>query len=315
MKLLEKQLIYGCMGLGGDWEASALTNADIVNAEKAIEAALEAGITYFDHADIYKAGRSEEVFGKILKNKPELREQIILQSKAGIKHHHGALKSNIYDSSRTYIEQQVSLILKRLNTDYLDVFMIHRPDPLMHPEELAATFSTLQREGKVKKFGVSNMSKDQIALIQKHLDEPLIANQIQLSLGHTLVLDAGALVNRVNNIDYNGVEGLLEYAQMNNLAIQCWGSLDSGRFTGNFELASADDKKTITFVNELSEKYNTTKEAIVLAWLFKMPATIQPIIGTKNPQRILACKDAAAIELSRKEWYDLWILARGNRIP
>lgn len=315
MSILEKQLIYGCMGLGGDWEAGSLTKADVVIAEKAIEAALEIGVNYFDHADIYKGGRSEEVFGKILRNKPELREKILLQSKAGIKHHQGVLKSNIYDTGKEYLTRQVEEILDRLNTDYLDVFMVHRPDPLMPPAELAETFESLKASGKVKQFGVSNMSKHQIELIQNFYNEPLVANQIQLSLGHTLVFDSGVLVNRINNIDYNGVEGLLEYAQMNNLAIQCWGSLDSGRFTGNYELASADDKRTIEFVNQLSEKYKTTKEAIVLAWLLNVPAIIQPIIGTKNPQRILACKDAMTIELTRKEWYDLWILARGNRIP
>ena len=315
MSLLEKQLIYGCMGLGGDWESNTLTKDDVIVAQKAIEAALEVGITYFDHADIYKGGRSEEVFGKLLKNKPELREKIILQSKAGIKHHHGDLKSNIYDSSKEYLTHQVDLVLERLNTDYLDVFMVHRPDPLIQPEELAETFRSLKTSGKVKKFGVSNMSRHQIELIQNYCEDPLVANQIQLSLGHTLVLDSGVLVNRINNIDYNGVEGLLEYIQMRNMTIQCWGSLDCGRFTGNYELASADDKRTIEFVNQLSEKYRTTKEAIVLAWLLKIPAKIQPIIGTKNPKRILACKDATKIELTRKEWFDLWILARGNRIP
>lgn len=315
MKLLEKQLVYGCMGLGGDWEADSLTKEDLVVAEKAVETALEIGINYFDHADIYKGGRSEEVFGKILKNKPALRDKIILQSKAGIKHHHGVLKSNVYDTSKEYIFGQVDAILTRLHTDYLDVFMIHRPDPLMHPVELAETFESLKVAGKVRQFGVSNMSKHQIEFIQNYHKEPLVANQIQLSLGHALVFDSGVLVNRVNNIDYNGVEGLLEYTQVHNMAVQCWGSLDSGRFTGNYELASANDKRAIKFVNQLSEKYHTAKESIVLAWLLKIPGSIQPIIGTKNPDRIRACKDATKIDLTKKEWYDLWILARGNRIP
>ncbi len=315
MNLLKKQLIYGCMGLGGDWEATSYSKEDVLIAEKAVNAALEIGIIFFDHADIYKAGRSEAVFGELLKNNPSLRDKMILQSKAGIKHHEGALKSNIYDSSEAYLTRQVEEILNRLNTDYLDVFMLHRPDPLMHPETLAATFETLRASGKVKQFGVSNMSMHQIALIQNYYSEPLVANQMQLSLGHTLVFDSAVLVNRINTVDYNGVEGLLEYAQMNNLSIQCWGSLDSGRFTGNSELASADDKKAIQLVSQLAEKYDTSKESIVLAWLLKIPGNIQPIIGTKNPQRILACKDAVTIDLTRKEWYDLWILARGNRIP
>ena len=312
---MNKQLLYGCMGLGGDWESTAITNEDIQVAHKAIEAALEVGISYFDHADIYKAGKAEIVFGEVLKQQPSLRDKIVLQSKAGIRHHQAALKSNLYDASKSYLLKQVDAILDRLRTDYLDVFMVHRPDPLMHPEELAETFALLKERGKVKYFGVSNMSQRQIEFIQHYLKEPLVANQIQLSLGHTPVLDAGVLVNRINQVDYNGVDGLFEYAQMNNLAIQCWGSLDGGRFTGNYQLASKEDKKTIDYIEELAEKHRTTKESIVLAWLFRLPVMMQPIIGTKNPGRILACKDALSIDMSREEWYDLWILARANRLP
>jgi len=159
------------------------------------------------------------------------------------------------------------------------------------------------------------MSLHQIKLIQKYCDEPLIANQIQLSLGHSLVLDSGVLVNRINKIDYNGVEGLLEYAQTHDLAIQAYGSLDGGRFTGNFDLAPNKDKKTIQLVHQLAEKYHTTAASIVLSWLLKIPGTIQPVIGTTNPKRIAACKDAVTIELSRTDWYNLWISARGQRIP
>ncbi len=313
--MMKKQLLYGCMGLGGDWESTAITKEDIKVAHKAVEAALEAGISYFDHADIYKAGKAELVFGEVLKERPALREKLVLQSKAGIRHHQAALKSNLYDASKSYLLNQVDAILDRLNTDYLDVFMVHRPDPLMEPEELAATFAQLNESGKVKHFGVSNMSQRQIEFIQHYLKEPLVANQIQLSLGHTPVLDAGVLVNRINQVDYNGVDGLFEYAQMNSLAIQCWGSLDGGRFTGNYQLASKEDKKTIDYIAELAEEHGTSKESIVLAWLLRLPAIMQPIIGTKNPVRIIACKDAMDVSMSREEWYNLWILARANRIP
>ena len=303
------------MGLGGDWNTNPITSNDLKVAEKAVEAALEIGINYFDHADIYTLGKAETVFGELLRNNSTLRDKIILQSKAGILLHEGLLNSNIYNSNKEYLMNQVDVILKRLQTDYLDVFMIHRPDPLINPEEIAETFSALKKSGKVKSFGVSNMSIHQIQLLQNYFEEPLVANQIQLSLGHSLVIDTGVLVNRVNKVDYNGVEGLLEYGQMNNLAIQAYGSLAGGRFTGNFELASAADKKTIQLVEEMAEKYQTTTAAIVLAWLFKIPGNIQPIIGTTNPQRIMACKDATTVELSRLDWYNLWITARGERIP
>ena len=312
---MKKELIYGCMGLGGDWDSNPLTKQDFIIAEKAIEVALEIGINFFDHADIYKLGKSEIVFGELLKNNSSLRNKIKLQSKAGICYHEGKEQSNIYNLSKQYILKQVDAILKRLHTDYLDVLLLHRPDPLLDPEEIADAFTTLQKSGKVGKFGVSNMSVSQIKLIQKHYNEPLVANQIQLSLGHSMVIEAGVLVNRINEINYTGVEGLLEYTQDNNMAIQAYSSLDGGRFTGSIELASVEDKKTIKLLNLLAEKYDTTSSAIVLAWLFKIPGNVQPIIGTSNTERIKACKDAIDINLSREDWYNLWIMARGKKIP
>ena len=313
--MVKKELIYGCMGLGGSWDQSPPSADDFRLAEKAVEAALEAGITYFDHADIYTLGNAETVFGELLKNNSSLRTKIILQSKAGICLHEGVLNSSIYDSSGAYLTQQVEVILKRLHTDYLDVFMLHRPDALMNPKEVGTTFNALKKAGKVKRFGVSNMSVSQIQAIQKYCDEPLVANQIQLSLGHSLVLDSGVLVNTKNEIDFNGVEGLLEYGQANKLSIQAYGSLDGGRFTGNVSLTTDDDKNTISLINELAEKYNTTSASISLAWLFKIPGNVQPIIGSTNSKRIVACKDAATIDLSRLDWYNLWITARGEKLP
>ena len=313
--MAKKELIYGCMGLGGSWDNNPLTADDFKLAENAIEAALEAGITYFDHADIYTLGKAETVFGELLKNNSSLRAKIVLQSKAGICLHEGVLNSSIYDASSVYLTNQVDAILKRLHTDYLDVFMLHRPDALMNPEEVGATFNALKKAGKVKRFGVSNMSVSQIQAIQKYCDEPLVANQIQLSLGHSLVLDSGILVNVKNDLNFNGVESLLEYGQANKLAIQAYASLDGGRFTGNLSLAKDGDENTIKLLNELAEKYNTTAASVSLAWLFKVPGTIQPIIGSTNPKRIAACKDATSIDLSRLDWYNLWITARGERVP
>jgi predicted oxidoreductase len=310
----KKEIIYGCMGLGGDWDTNHLTANDILIAEKAIEAALDSGITIFDHADIYKLGKAESIFGNILYKNSSLRDKIVLQSKAGIRFRELG-DSSIYDLSKKYLLQQVDLILQRLQTDYLDIFLLHRPDPLLNPEEIGEAFSILKESGKVKSFGVSNMSLHQIEIIQKYCDEPLVANQIQLSLGHSLVIDAGVLVNTNNHSNFNGVEGLLEYAQTHDLAIQAYSPLDGGRFIGNFELASNNDKKTIRLVSQLAEKYNTTVETIVLAWLFKVPGTIQPVIGTTNTERIRACKDAVNIVLSRVDWYNLWVMARGESIP
>jgi len=303
------------MGLGGNWDTNVSTANDLLIAEKAIKTALGTGIKIFDHADIYKLGKAETLFGKILQQQPSLREKMIIQSKAGICYHEGVKKSNIYNLSKKYLLQQVDDILSRLQTDYLDVFLLHRPDPLLNAEEIAETFTILKKAGKAKSFGVSNMSIHQIQLIQKYCEEPLVANQVQLSLSHSLLIDSGVLVNRVNATDFNGVEGMLEYAQLNKLAIQAYSPFDGGRFTGNPELASEEDKNTIDLINEIAEKYNTTSAAIVLAWLFKIPGNIQPIIGTTNPQRIKDCEHAVTIELSRTDWYNLWISARGQKIP
>ncbi len=312
--MAKKELIYGCMGLGGSWDDTPITSKDIMVAEKAVEAALEAGISYFDHANIYTLGKAEQVFGEVLKNNAGLRSRITLQSKAGICIREGA-NSNIYNASKDYLIQQVEQILNRLQINYLDVFMVHRPDPLMDPEEVADAFRTLKKAGKVKEFGLSNMSLHQINAIQQYCDDPLVANQIELSLAHSLVVDSGVLVNRSNRQDYNGVEGLTEYMQKHNMAIQAYSSLAGGRYTGNTNLTSEEDRETIVLLSQTAEKYNTTSAAILLAWLFKIPGTIQPIIGTTNPDRIMACKDAVNIELSREDWYNLWIAARGERIP
>ena len=303
------------MGLGGGWNNDPLTTDDYKLAESAVEAALEIGITNFDHADIYTVGKAELVFGKLLKANPSLRDKIILQSKAGIRYHEGLMNSSIYDLSKKYLLQQVDAILNRLQTDYLDVFMLHRPDPLMNPEEIADAFRVLKKSGKVKRFGVSNMSLHQIEFIQKQCDEPLVANQIQLGLGHSLLIDSGILANRTNTTDFNGVEGLLEYTQSNKIAIQAYSPLMGGRFSGNDRLASKEDKKTIQLVNQLAEKYNTTASSILLAWVMHIPGNIQPIIGTTNPQRIADCKAAVTIDLSRLDWYNLWITTRGEKIP
>ncbi len=303
------------MGFGGSWDDTPVTTHDIAIAEKAIEAALETGITYFDHADIYSLGKAEIVFGEVLKNHKGLREKITLQSKAGICLRQGINGSSIYNNSKNYLIQQVNLILERLQTDYLDVFMVHRPDPLMDPAEIADTFRTLKKEGKVKNFGLSNMSLHQIAAIQEHCDEPLVGNQIELSLAHSLLIDAGVEVNRNMKENYTGVEGLLEHMRRHKMAVQAYSPLAGGRFTGNKNVSRKNDSEIVSLLNQTAEKYNTTAASILLAWLFKIPGTIQPIIGTTNPYRIRACKDAVTVELSREDWYNLWIVTRGESIP
>jgi len=309
-------LIYGCMGLGGGWKSTTLTAEDEKIAEKAIFAALEIGITTFDHADIYAYGKAEEVFGRVLKNHPDLRERIIIQSKTGICLHQGPNNSNYYNLSKEYIINQVHSILQRLQTEYLDALLLHRPDSLMVASEIAETFDFLKTRGLVRHFGVSNMSVEQVRLIQHYMDEPLIANQLRLSLGHSLMLNTGVSIN-TDMIAYDGgMHGMLEYCQLNHMAIQAWSPLHKGLFTRNpDDLPEGAEKETSKLLVRIAGKYGVSPSTIMLAWLFRIPCTIQPIIGTTQPDRIRNYKDACTLQISSEDWYHLWITARGNSLP
>lgn len=309
-------LIYGCMGLGGGWNRNPITSDDEKIAYEAIYTALETGIERFDLADIYAYGKAEEVFGKVIKSNPGLRNKIIIQSKSGIMLGKGPDNSNIYNFKKDYLVQQVQGILKRLQTDYLDIFLLHRPDILMHASEIAETFHYLREEGYVKQFGVSNMSVNQILLIRNYWKEGLIANQIRLSLGHCLALDIGVSIN-TSMIPYDsGLQGMLEFCQINNMAIQAWGSLDHGLYTGKPNTSlNGKELETERLVSKLAGKYKVPANSIALAWLLMIPGTIQPIIGTTKPERIRACKEALEVKISHEEWYELWITARGKPLP
>ncbi len=310
-----KQLIYGCMGLGGGWNSNAVTAADEQQAEAAIEAALSVGITIFDHADIYGRGKSEEVFGRVLKRRPELRAKMVLQSKTGICIGGAPDGTNIYNLSRSYIIQQVGVILKRLSTDHLDILLLHRPDVLMRGEEVAEAFTYLKQQGMVKRFGVSNMSVGQVTYLQHFWTEPLVANQLQLGLGHTLMLDQAVSVNTSLVAVDSGMEGMLEYAQLHHMAIQAWSALDKGIYTAVSPQHTPVQRAAAEMVAQLAQKYGTTPTAIVLAWLMMIPGNVQPIIGTTKVNRILACNGATTTQLTREEWYGLWITARGQKLP
>lgn len=285
-------------------------------AEVAIHTALEHGILAFDHADIYAFGKAESVFGNVLSKNPDLREQMTIQSKAGIKIGKGPGGSNIYDLSKKYLLKQVEDILKGLRIEYLDTFLLHRPDPLMDPGEIASAFDELYSKGLVREFGVSNMSIFQIQMLQRYCDRPLVTNQVQLSLGHAILLDLGVTVNTSNAPKSAGLDGLLEFAQLHSMSIQTWGSLDGGLYTGGGN-ASNDDaiRQTSALINELAEKYNSNPNAIALAWLMAIPGNIHPVIGTTNIKRIKQCAEALEIHMSRQDWYDLWITSRAQGLP
>lgn len=311
------RLILGCMPFGGSWDHAPITPEQVKQAEQAIDAALSIDISMFDHADIYTMGKSETIFGSILKHRPGLREQIVLQSKCGIRFPDGAIPTR-FDFSKAHILAAVDGILERLATEYLDILLLHRPDPLVEPDEVAEAFGILKDSGKVRHFGVSNMSPGQIRFLQRALPDPLIVNQLEMSLAHLDWVDQGIHVNQKAGTAVNFAEGLLEYAQMETMQLQAWGPLGQGRFSGR---ALADEptniQQTAALVEQLATAKETTPEAIVLGWLMRHPALIQPVIGTMNVERIIACQDAErqAQAMTREEWYTLYVSARGKNMP
>jgi predicted oxidoreductase len=311
------RLVLGCMPFGGGWNRDPITRDHITAAERAVDAAQAIGISMFDHADIYTMGKAEQVFGSILKSRPGLRERIVLQSKCGIRFGDDTAPAR-FDFSRDHILAAVDGILGRLGTEYLDILLLHRPDPLMEPDEVAEAFGRLKSAGKVRYFGVSNMHIWQIRFLQRALPDQLAVNQLELSLAHLHWLDQGIHVNQDAGTAVNFTEGLLEYCQVENIQLQAWGPLAQGRFSGR-PLGGEPERiqKTAALVAQLAAAKETTPEAIVLGWLMRHPAMIQPVVGTTSPERIAACQDAErqAQLMTREEWYSLYVSARGKPMP
>lgn len=310
------RLILGCMGLGGGWNKEPYTAEHVKQAHEAVDAALEAGINFFDHADIYAYTKAEAVFGDMLRERPELREQIILQSKCGIRFGDGPRAPQRYDFSKEHIMASVDGTLKRLGIEQLDVLLLHRPDPLMEPEEVAEAFHALRKSGRVRHFGVSNMSAAQMAFLQSALSEPLVANQLELSLSRLDWLDSVVTLNQSAGTGVSFPEGTIEYCRMNGIQLQAWSPLSKGLFSRPAEEDQSENvRETAKLVQELAGEKGISTEAVVLAWLMRHPAGIQPVIGTVRPERIRSCAEAGNVELSREEWYALYTASRGQRMP
>ncbi|BCW59793.1 aldo/keto reductase [Arthrobacter sp. StoSoilB20] len=311
------RLIYGCMGLGGPWDGTSYGAAEIDQAAAVVEAAQGIGVGLFDHADIYRSGKSEAVFGEVLARSQGLREKIQLQTKCGIRLGERGLQTH-YDLSREAILERVNGSLKRLQTDYVDVLLLHRPDPLMDPREVADAVGQLMSEGKVRQLGVSNMSGAQIAFLQDQLETPIVANQLEMSLLRRDWLESTVLVNHADGLGFSFPHGTLEHCMAQGIELQAYGSLAQGRYTGApaAELSPAESAAT-EMLEKLAGEKNTTPESVLLGWLMKHPAGISPVIGTTNPGRIKACADAASVAatMTRAQWYGLWVAARGSNIP
>ena len=288
-------IAVGCMRI------SNLTDYEI---SKFINTSVELGANFFDHADIYGAGKCEEVFGKALNG--SMREKVIIQTKCGI-------RKGMYDFSYDHIVNSVDGSLKRLGTDYIDVLLLHRPDALMEPEEVARAISYLKESGKVRNFGVSNQNPYQMQLLQNALDMPICANQLQLGVMHTPMIDSGINVNMYNESSTVRDGGVLDFCRLNNITIQPWSPMQYGFFEGCFvdndkfpELNAALEK--------IGNKYGVSKTTMAIAWLLRHPAKMQPVTGTTNLTRLTDSIKASEINITREEWYEIY-RAAGNKLP
>lgn len=287
----------GCMRITGLGTKQAVRDL--------IDTAMDLGINFFDHADIYAGGEAERLFGEAAG--PALRDRMILQTKCAIR------PGVCYDFSRRHILESVEGSLKRLNTDHIDVLLLHRPDTLMEPEEVAEAFDTLERQGKVRLFGVSNHNPAQIELLNHYCGGRLVVNQLQLSIAHCDIIDAGLNVNIHNDAGADRTGGVLEYCRLKGIAIQAWSPFQYGMFQGVF-LGSERFPELNRLMDELAEKYRVTSSAIAVAWILRHPAGIQAIVGSTNRQRLADIAQATRVTLTREEWYALY-LAAGKQLP
>lgn len=294
--LMVPTVAVGCMRIAG---------MDERQAEEFVDTAIMSGANFFDHADIYGNGKSEEVFARAAAR--HNREDLIIQTKCGI------VRGKMFDFSYEHIIESVEGSLKRLGTDYIDVLLLHRPDALVEPEEVARAFSYLKDSGKVRNFGVSNQNPYQMELLKRSLDMPLVANQLQLSIMHAPMIQSGINVNMYNESAVNRDGGVLDYCRLNDITIQPWSPMQHGFFGGCF-VDNEQFPELNLVLAELAEKYGVTKTTIAIAWLLRHPAKMQPITGTTNPQRLKESFAAADITLSREEWYQLY-KAAGNILP
>lgn len=296
-KLLSSAVVLGCM---------RMASLDEKGQDAIINKALECGVDYFDHADIYGRGECERLFGKFLKRNPSVRDRIKIQTKCSI--HDGQ-----YDFSREHIIKSVEGSLLRLGVDYIDTLLLHRPDTLMEPEEVAEAFDTLEREGKVRFFGVSNHNSMQIELLKTAVKQPLICNQLQFSITEAGMVTSGMNVNMKNEESFMHDGALLEYSRINNMTIQAWSPFQYGFFKGTFidnDLFPELNRKLL----EIGEKYNLSKTGVAAAWIMRHPANMQIVAGTMNPERLCEVCAASDIVLTRQEWYDIY-RAAGHVLP
>lgn len=282
-------------------------NYDKKYVEDFIRTAIENGANFFDHADIYGRGAAESLFSEAIGMNDDIREKMIIQSKCGI------VPGKMFDFSKEHILEAVDGSLKRLNTDYLDVLLLHRPDTFMDPDEVCEAFDLLKTNGKVRNFGVSNQNIWQMEYLKSNLNVPIVANQIQFSIVHCPTIQAGLNVNMYNDSAVDRGAGIIEYCRLNNITLQAWSpfqfGLGGGIFLDNPAYPGVNSK-----LAELAEKYNVSKSTIAMAWILSHPAKMQAISGSLTKERMIDCLKSADIMLSREEWYSLY-MSNDNILP
>ena len=296
-KIEASAVALGCMRMGGLEEK---------RVDAIMDTAIENGINFFDHADIYGGGNAEVVFGAYLKRHPGIREKMTIQTKCAI--HDGQ-----FDFSKEHILKSVDGSLSRLGLDYVDVLLLHRPDTLMEPEEVAEAFDRLESSGKVKYFGVSNHNMMQMELLKTAVKQPLFINQLQFSVTEAGMVTSGMNVNMKNAESVMHDGSFLEYSRIKNITIQTWSPFQYGFFEGNF----VDNEKFPALnakLSEIGEKHGLSKTGVAAAWILRHPANMQLIAGTMNPEHLIDICKAADVTLSRSEWYEIY-RAAGHTLP
>ena len=286
-----------------------IEDKSVKEVEELVETALSVGINAFDLADIYGRGRCEELLGLVLKNRPDLREEMWIQSKCGIR----IEEFTYFDFSKNYIIKSVDGILQRLKIDHLDSLLLHRPDALMESDQVAEAFDLLYKQGKVRDFGVSNQNPMMMELLKKDVKQPLAVNQLQLSAAFTPGFESGFHVNMEDSQAAMRDGSIFEYCQLHDVVIQAWSVLQFGYFKGNF-VGNEKFQALNQVLDRLAIKYGVTSSTIAISWILRYPAKMQAVVGTTNPKHLREVSQAANFSLTRKEWYEIY-LAAGNNLP
>ena len=286
-----------------------IKDKSVKEVEELVETALSVGINAFDLADIYGRGRCEELLGLVLKNRPDLREKMWIQSKCGIR----IEEFTYFDFSKDYIIKSVDGILQRLKIDHLDSLLLHRPDALMESDQVAQAFDLLYKQGKVRDFGVSNQNPMMMELLKKDVKQPLAVNQLQLSAAFTPGFESGFHVNMEDSQAAMRDGSIFEYCKLHDVVIQAWSVLQFGYFKGNF-VGNEKFQALNQVLDRLAFKYGVTPSTIAISWILRYPAKMQAVVGTTNPKHLREVSQAANFSLTRKEWYEIY-LAAGNNLP